>query len=117
MIITQALITLFIIFAISRVVLRFKEGKISLVALIGWFLLWSWVELVIWIPGITTDIANILGIGRGADLIIYSSIVVLFYLIFRMYVKLEDTEREITELVRKIALNEKDKFRKPKASK
>lgn len=117
MIFTQLLITIFVFFAISRVVLRFNEGKISFIALIGWLALWLWVELVVWIPGITTDAAKILGIGRGADLIIYSSIVALFYLIFRLYVKLEDTERQITKIVRMVALKKQPKRSGKKSSK
>ncbi len=104
MIITQLLITLFVFFAISRVVLRYNEGKISTVALVGWIGVWSWIELIVWIPTLTTVIARTLGIGRGADLIIYGSIVILYYLIFRLYVKLEDVERQITKIVQIIAL-------------
>lgn len=114
MIYTQFLFTLFILFAISRAILRFKEGKISFLALLGWVFLWLWVGIIIWIPGVTTHIAKILGIGRGADLIIYGSIVTLFYLIFRIYVKLEDIERQITQLARKIALQKVFYPKKPK---
>lgn len=104
MIITKLLISTFVFFALSRVVLRFKEGKVSPVALIGWFLLWSSVEVVIWNPAVTSSLAQILGIGRGADLIIYSAIIIIFYLIFRIYVKFEDMERQITQIVQAIAL-------------
>jgi len=109
MIITQLFITLFVFFAISRVVLRYVEGKLSTIALVGWIVVWSWIELVIWIPGITTVIAKTLGIGRGADLIIYGSIMTLFYLIFRLYVKLEDIERQITQIVQAVALKKVSK--------
>lgn len=105
MIITQIIITIFVFFALSRVILRFKEGKISLIAMILWLLVWSFVEIIIWIPELTTTIARILGIGRGADFIVYGSIVIIFYLVFRIYIKLEDIERQITTLVRKIALD------------
>lgn len=117
MIYTQLLFTLFILFAISRAVLRFREGKISFLALLGWLFLWLWIGIIIWIPGFTTHIAKILGIGRGADLIIYGSIVTLFYLIFRIYVKLEDIERQITQLARKIALQKVSSPKKPKRKK
>jgi hypothetical protein len=46
------------------------------------------------------------------DLIIVISIVVLFYLIFRLYVQLEGVKREITALVRKVALEDKNKKKK-----
>ena len=104
MIITQILMTVFVIFALSRVILRFKEGKISIIAMFLWAILWVAVEIVIWIPDSSSQVAKILGIGRGADLIIYGSLVATFYLIFRIYVKLEDIERQITALTRKIAL-------------
>lgn len=117
MIYTQVLFTLFVLFAISRALLRFKEGKISFLALLGWVSLWIWVEIIIWIPGVTTHIAKIIGIGRGADLIIYGSIITLFYLIFRIYVKLEDIERQITQLARKFALRNVSKPKKAKLKK
>ncbi|MBI3559330.1 DUF2304 domain-containing protein, partial [Candidatus Gottesmanbacteria bacterium] len=55
-------------------------------------------------PGQTTKIANFLGIGRGVDLILYASIATLFYLVFRIYILMEDLRHQITEVVRKIAL-------------
>lgn len=117
MIYTQLLFTLFILFALSRAVLRFRESKISFLGLLGWTFLWLWVGIIIWIPGVTTHIAKILGIGRGADLIIYGSIITLFYLIFRIYVKLEDIERQITQLARKFALQNISKSKKTKRQK
>jgi hypothetical protein len=37
-------------------------------------------------------------------MIMYLALVLLFYLLFRLYAKLEGVEREISVLVRKIAL-------------
>jgi len=105
MIIAQILMTIFVVFAVSRVVLRFRERKLSFIAANSWLLLWIAVETIIWKPDVTTSVAKVLGIGRGADLLIYGSLLILFYSVFRIYVKLEDIERQITTLVRKIALN------------
>lgn len=116
MIYTQLIITIFVIFALSRAILRFRERKISLTALLSWTLLWLITEYIIWKPDATTHIAKILGIGRGADLILYGSIVILFYLIFRVYVTIEDIERQITQIARMIAL-QKVSQKKPKLRK
>lgn len=107
MILTQTLITGFVIFAASRVVLRFHEGKLSRVALFGWTLVWLAVAVFAWFPQSATSFANALGIGRGTDLVIYISLAAIFYLIFRIYVKFEDLERQITDLVRRIAFSRK----------
>jgi len=117
MIYTQIVITVFIIFAVSRVFFRFSEGKISYYALFGWTLLWFFAEFIIWKPDVTTHIARILGIGRGADLILYGSIVLLFYLVFRIYIKIEDVERQITQIARRIALQNVSPSKKRKRKK
>lgn len=107
----QIILTLFLIFAASRVYLRFKEGTISLGTFLFWFAFWLLAIFTIFYPDFTTYWAQILGIGRGADAIFYISILLLFYLIFRTNVMLENLREEISKLVREIALKEKKKGR------
>ena len=100
---------LFVLFVSSRAFLRFKDRKISVAELFFWLCIWSGLIVVVFLPDLASGLANIIGIGRGADFIIYFSIAMLFYLIFRLYVKLEETEREITVLVRESAIAKKKK--------
>jgi len=51
--------------------------------------------------------AEIIGLRRGVDVVIYSSIGILFYMLFRLYIKFEEREQEITKVVREIALLKK----------
>lgn len=102
--IIQIIAVLFALFAISRAFLRFKDNKLTKWEFVFWILLWGAVILVSFIPNITVPISAYLGIGRGIDLIIYISIIVLFYLIFRLYVKTETAEKAITKMVRQVAL-------------
>jgi len=44
-----------------------------------------------------------LGIGRGVDLAIYVSVICLFYLVYKLFIKIQSLERQITLLVRKLA--------------
>ena len=105
MLIIQILLILFLLFAVSRVVLRFRDKKLHLGEFIFWAGLFIIAAFGVIFPNLTTRVANILGIGRGADLIIYGSIATLFYLVFRLYILLEDIRHEITEVVRKTALH------------
>lgn len=102
--IVQIILTIFLLFALSRVVLRFRSGQIKPTEFLFWAFLFLTAIIVIIFPDETTRLANRLGIGRGVDLIVYASIVTLFYLVFRLYVLAEDIRHEITELVRKLAL-------------
>jgi hypothetical protein len=60
--------------------------------------------LVVVFPNVTTRIANRFGVGRGVDAVLYVSLIILFYLVFRTNVALENLKQEMTELVRKVAI-------------
>lgn len=107
MIMIQAILVVFLLFALSRVFLRYRSRQIKTTEFGFWSLLFTTAVAVILYPSETTRLANSLGIGRGVDLIVYSSIITLFYLVFRIYVMMEDIRHEITQLVRTIALKDK----------
>jgi len=111
----QILLLVFLLFAISRVYLRAREGALRFGEILFWASIFALAIVGVVDPKFTNFLAVQLGIGRGVDLVLYLSIVLLFYLIFRTNVMLEDTRHEITKLVRKIALEEKkDKPHKKK---
>lgn len=96
----------FILFAISRAVLRFIDGSLSMRGLIFWFLLWIGAGVVIIFPVFTGELATYLGIQRGTDAVVYIAIIVLYYLIFRIYISLNTMQQEITELIRRLAIKQ-----------
>jgi hypothetical protein len=102
MILIQVFAAVFIVFAVSRVFLRLRDKKITIIEVMFWLSIWIGMTVIVFFPRITQYLADMLGIGRGIDVIIYASIAILFYLIFRLYIKIEDTEREITLLVREL---------------
>jgi hypothetical protein len=106
MIIAQAFLMLLIAAAVGHVIQRFRQRKIGTAEFLLWLLLWLGASVVVLFPDSTMVVARSFGIGRGADLVLYVSIIVLFYLIFRMQVHLEEVNREITQIVRAIALRE-----------
>lgn len=112
--ITQLLLMVFLIFALSRVLLRFKSSEVSLNGLIFWSFVFGLAILVVIFPKIASTVAQTLGIGRGADAVVYVSITLLFYLVFRLYVYLQDVKYKITELVQKLALKGNDRLKNDK---
>ena len=107
--IIQIFILLFALFAISRTLRQFRQGALSIAWLIFWIVFWIAVGGVALSPQTTDVVAKLVGVGRGADFIIYLSLIALFYLMFRLFGKIEDVEREITKLVRKLAVEEVEK--------
>ncbi|MBR9677227.1 DUF2304 family protein [Candidatus Woesearchaeota archaeon] len=99
----QIIVFIFALFALSRAILRAKESKITRGELYFWSLLWLGVLVLTFLPSFSDILADYAGIGRGADLLVYASVLLLFYLMFRLYVKIDKTEQEITKLVQKVA--------------
>jgi|SRR3989344_1926662 len=68
--------------------------------------------IAILFPDITTVIANLLGVGRGADLLIYILSTGSVFAFILIGTRLLNIERNITELVRHIAIINAEKFHK-----
>lgn len=109
MTITQIFLIIFLLFALSRVFLQYKAGNLSLLNFLFWSFLFTTAVYLTAIPSAASRLAAFLGIGRGVDAVIYISIAVLFYLVFRLYIYLENVRQEITELIRKLALDNQRK--------
>jgi hypothetical protein len=105
----QIFLVIFAVFAVSRVYKQYVRRKVS----VHWFVLWTalWITAIavaLW-PKNTDIIASWVGVGRGADLIVYLSVVFLFYSLYRAMARQEKMHGEITELVRRIAILEEIK--------
>lgn len=69
-----------------------------------WFVVWfSAAGALAW-PQSTALVANALGIGRGADLVMYSSVFVTMVGFFYVYTRFRRLDRQITLLVRRLAI-------------
>lgn len=86
----------------------FLKGHTKLRRFVVFLFFWCSVLLAIIFPEETNRIAKFFNITRGADFFIYISIIVIFYTIFKIYEKIEQVEKDITKIVREIALIKKD---------
>ena len=107
MLLIQIILLAFIAFAIITIVIRFKEKGLSIFQTIAWLLFWLAAAVVVIDPTITVAIANTLGITRGSDLVIYLALMILFYAFYRIQIKMEKIERQITKIVQDKALKNK----------
>lgn len=93
-------------FLFVRNFLHLLHGNQSrLVALFG-AAIWLSAGIAIYRPELTIWFAEILGVGRGADLVLYVLAVSFLLSIFFIYNKFRKMESNITELVRHLALRE-----------
>jgi hypothetical protein len=66
--------------------------------------------LFVLFPGIPDSLAHMVGVGRGADLVMYIFIVSFFMASIALYSKMKKIEADQTELVRKIAIQRSEKI-------
>jgi small membrane protein len=108
----QIIISVFSMFALSRVLLNIKNRTLGKLESIFWTLFWVAAIFVTIFPIVIVELANLLGVDRGVDLIIYGTIVMLAYTQFRLYAQVTYLERNITKIIRTISIkkqNEKSK--------
>jgi len=69
-----------------------------------WMLMWiAGAAATIW-PSLTRDVARTLGIGRGTDLVLYCSVLLLITGLFYIYTRMRHMDRAMTLLVRELAI-------------
>jgi len=58
----------------------------------------------VWFDGAATAIANAMGVGRGADLVLYISSAISFVLVVSLLLRIKHLHEQLTQLARAIAL-------------
>ncbi len=102
----QIFLILFAIFGLVRAAKQYNAHKISRHWFVLWGLVWILLILAAIFPTIIDDVAHLVGVQRGADLLLYISVVVLIYATFRTMVLTQKLREEHTELVRQIAIRD-----------
>ena len=82
-----------------------QHSRIRLIAR-GLILLSVTAIFFVWNPGLTTAIAALLGIGRGADLVMYFLFVLLVFQLLVLHLKLQSQLALITRLARRLAMDD-----------
>lgn len=92
-----------------RVIDRYTRKQIRLSELFSWVFFWLVsAGFVLW-PEASSRLAELVGVGRGVDVMLYLALLLVFYLLFKIFVKFEKIEREITLLARRDAIEDQKK--------
>lgn len=102
--IIKIVIIVFVCGVLAKTVGRFRQHEITGRELTIWTIFWLLVAGATIVPKETDVVAQWLGVERGADLLVYLSIIALFFMVFKIIVKLEKLDRDITKVVRHDAI-------------
>jgi len=107
----QIILLLIVAVIAIRLAVKFKAKEISGREFFGWLFIWLVSAVIIIWPEVTVWLANSVGVGRGSDLVIYLGMIFLFYSVFRVFLRLEKIEKNLTKLVSQEALRDYDEHK------
>jgi small membrane protein len=79
----------------------------------AWLALWIAAAISIANPDVLVWLAHVLGIGRGADLVLYLSILFSFAAFFITYLRFRRVDEQLTKIVRHLAIRDADDTHEP----
>ncbi|MEK7253442.1 MAG: DUF2304 family protein [Bacteroidota bacterium] len=106
----QWLVPLIGIFYIARTIIQYRKNKRSATSLVVWSIFWGTIVVLALIPNpVSFKIAEVLGFKSNINAVIFVALGWLFLLVFYLSSTIDRLERQLTELVRKIAIQDVEK--------
>lgn len=101
----QILAVLIIVFFLARLLVQKKKKQIGASEFSLWLVFWL-VTLVaiIFIKQIDSLVHGLGFSGPGIEILLYVAVLTLFYFVFKLRLRLEKLEKELTKIVQEIAL-------------
>lgn len=106
---TQQIIALiFIAFFLARLYWQKQKNEISSNEFVFWLIFWLVAATsIIALKWIDALVARVGFSGSGIDVLLYLGVALLFYFIFKLRLRLAKIEKNITKIIRHIALKDK----------
>ena len=104
----SALQTLILLFFVTLAVLTLAAGLRGTApkgVVAAGLVLWAFGAIATIWPHTVADLAHALGVGRGADLLLYMTTLSLAVVCFYVYARFRRVERQLTLLVRRLAMD------------
>ncbi|MBD3387372.1 MAG: DUF2304 family protein [Candidatus Altiarchaeales archaeon] len=105
----MALGIFFSAFALSRVVLRFREGRLSWGMMLVWSFAWLSIIAFLLFQNTFTSLSNAIGVDRPLDFMLIVGVMLSYYLTFRIYIYIEELKSDLAEVVREVAIKKEEK--------
>ncbi|MGZ4600909.1 MAG: DUF2304 family protein [Oryzihumus sp.] len=101
----QILLIAVVLFVAMRM-LRSRGDRTKAVRRIGLVLFAAFAVWSILFPSVWNQIARVVGVGRGTDMVLYALVVAFLSFTVTTYLRFRDFETRYTKLARRIALDE-----------
>ena len=101
----QIIALIIIIFFLFRLCAQKRKEEISKNEFIFWLVFWFFSILaIVFIKKIDFFVASLGFSSSGINILLYLSILVILYMLFKIRIKIEKQDRNITKIIRELAL-------------
>lgn len=87
---------------------HFIRGEQTVREIVAIYFFWSGISFFALFPNAFQEVANILGFKEYVTAVIFFVVSILVYGVFKLFLYSDRSRKEITELVRKLALKDAD---------
>ncbi len=101
----KILAVIFALIAMRRVITRYRRRGGLTLELFLWLMVFSGIGIVVFIPQKTDAFARWLGVSSGFNALVFIAVSGLLYATYRLLSRLHTLERDLTKLVRMMALD------------
>lgn len=101
----QILLIVGVLFVVARL-FRSRGARAQAIRRVGLMLFAAFAVVSILFPTVWNGIANVLGVGRGTDMVLYALVVAFLSSTVTTYLRFRDVELRYTRLARRLALHE-----------
>ncbi len=93
-----------ILFLLWKIARQYYRKEITAWEFTFWSCFWVLAGIFVLLIRKIDIVAQFFGVRRAIDMLVYVAIALLFYFVYRIYVKLEKIEHDITKVIRSLAL-------------
>ncbi|MBI4435819.1 MAG: DUF2304 domain-containing protein [Candidatus Omnitrophica bacterium] len=104
----QILVISYAVLTILNAVFRRQKFQITFWFFASLVLSHLGIIVITLFPNVTYPIAHFFGIGRGADFVLYTAVIIILRILFYLYSQNRRLEQQLTHIVRHLALTEKE---------
>src|SRR5450756_191038 len=102
------LVLIVVVVLIAVRLLRDRGARTQAVRRLGLLLFAAFAVWSILFPSVWNQIAKVVGVGRGTDMVLYALVVAFLSFTLTTYVRFREFEARYTKLARRLALDEAD---------
>lgn len=102
----QIIFTILTVFALIRLCVQFRKKSVKLSYYIAFTVIWIMVCILSWNVKYLNEIGRLLGVDRGATILVYIALSLLFYFVAICIARFYKIERDIDRIIRREAVGE-----------